>query len=82
MSDTCTSCHAPVLWCETTKGKRMPVDKAPDFVDGNVEVVDQGEGRPLLAVVHRQRPMAPRGTLHQSHFATCPHADQHRRRDR
>ena len=29
MSAQCGSCHAPVVWAITEKGKRMPVDAEP-----------------------------------------------------
>lgn len=27
---TCSSCHAPIVWCRTETGARMPVDVDPD----------------------------------------------------
>lgn len=26
----CRSCHAPILWCVTARGKKMPVDPPTD----------------------------------------------------
>lgn len=80
MSSSCGSCGAAVVWCETSKGKRMPVDAEP-YDGGNVEIVEVRGAAPL-AVVHGDTGMAtldgsPR---YRSHFATCPNADQHRRK--
>lgn len=78
---TCSSCHAPIVWAETTTGKRMPVDQKPDHVNGNVEIIAPDDpALPLQAIVHRQPPMLPKGSLHMSHFATCPFAAEHRKR--
>lgn len=73
----CKSCRRPIRWVVTRgNGRRMPVDWDP-HEDGNV-VVDP-DGR---ADVYRETPtaVAAGSTLHFSHFATCPNADQHRRR--
>lgn len=70
----CRSCHAPVVWVRTAAGKRMPLD--PDPVAGG-NVVVNGDvatvlppGTPMPVGVHR----------YQSHFATCPQASTHRRK--
>jgi hypothetical protein len=70
----CRSCEARVVWCETVAGKRMPVDELPSPM-GNVTIEPQGSGPPL-AVVHAG-PVAG-GRL--SHFASCPNANDHRKR--
>jgi hypothetical protein len=72
---TCRSCGARVFWCWTERGKRMPVDAAAD-PDGSLVVVMAG-GRPTAL---RYEPGAHgRPIRRTSHFATCPHADRHRR---
>lgn len=67
-------------------GRMMPVDAAPDPLNGNVEVMppapDTPPEVPLEAVVHRQPPMHATGTMHLSHFATCPYAGEFRKRRR
>lgn len=73
---TCRSCSAEIIWCETSNGKAMPVDFEPD-PNGNVELVQRTAHWPL-AIVHPQPPMVA-ADLHQSHFATCAHANAHRR---
>lgn len=73
----CRSCQAPIRWAATETGKRMPIDAEP-APDGNITVHRDDTGT-VLATVH---PVgadleAPRWT---SHFATCPAAGQHRKR--
>jgi hypothetical protein len=78
---TCSSCHAPIIWTVTTKGKPMPVNADPDPLNGNVEVSPPARGARLpTAHVHRQRPLNAEHPLHLPHFATCPYADQHRKK--
>lgn len=77
MSGACRSCGAPILWALTPKGLRMPLDVEP-HPEGNVLLVGDGECRPLTAaeVTSGAHPEQ----RHRAHFATCPHAAQHRRR--
>jgi len=73
MPDTgeCRSCHAPILWSMTPKGKRIPLD--PEPVDrGNIDIGEDGIARVALVETGKMR--------HVSHFTTCPDAPQHRRR--
>lgn len=65
----CRTCGAPVVWGVTAYGKRMPLDEL--LVRGGKWILTP-EGK-IIA-----RP----STLEfgrESHFATCPQADQHRR---
>jgi len=75
--DKCRSCGAPIKWVVTQKNRRMPVDLEP-VEGGNIELHPQGEFRPPLAVYHSIRP--PGIKYYISHFATCPKAEQHRRK--
>jgi hypothetical protein len=77
---TCGSCGAQITWAVTTNGKRMPVDTEPD-PNGNVVMHAPAPGQlPIAAVVPRRLgDPEPVFARHTSHFATCPHADQHRR---
>ena len=70
---TCRSCGAEIIFAETEKGHRMPID-AQAVLDGtgNVKLVQRGGT--LMAVVVN----VGQGT-HVSHFKTCPQAAQHRR---
>lgn len=81
VTPTCRSCGQPIQWATTTTGKRMPVDRRP-HPDGNVLLRPRTAGPGLEAVVlgPLERLAQERvHQLHQSHFATCPQADQHRR---
>jgi hypothetical protein len=72
---TCSSCGAEVAWTRTRTGKRMPLDPHPR-ADGNV-IVDVATDTAIVLAPGTPMPVGvPRFT---SHFATCPHADQHRR---
>lgn len=88
---TCRSCHAEIWWAVTAGGKRMPVDSEPT-PDGNVIVVGTDPGSTTEAVPQVRvlaGPAVSTGTLfdevdqprYTSHFATCPNADTHRKRD-
>jgi hypothetical protein len=59
----CRKCGAPIYWATTTTGKSTPLDARPVLGFRPVE------GRPGV--------VEPAKVL-QSHFATCPDADQHR----
>src|SRR5262245_16187809 len=66
---TCRSCGAPIEWAQLTTGKRMPFD--PPIV------VLQTEGNLIMGlrvIEHID------STITISHFATCPHAKEWRRR--
>jgi len=65
----CRSCGAPVEWAEIVSGKRMPFD--PPFI----VVRTQGN---LLAGERTVEEVD--STVTRSHFATCPDAQDWRRR--
>lgn len=79
---TCRSCGAPVLWTITVKGKRHPVDPDP-HPDGTIKLVAGVAGAApksyVMAGLDLVAMREGRTPLHRSHFATCPHAAQHRR---
>lgn len=74
----CRSCGAQIIWAVTTSGRRMPVDAAP-VPNGNVALCPHpSPGHAPTAHI-----VSPQAEAHQddrftSHFATCPHADEHR----
>lgn len=74
---SCQSCGAAVLWATTSSGRLMPVDAepVPSPGTGNVSIEWSAGGVVPVAQV-----VAPAPGLHKSHFATCPHADSHRRK--
>ena len=77
----CSSCGARVEWAKTDKGRRIPLDPAPNAA-GNLIIV--GNER-KLRVMHALRkdedppPIVPRYT---THFTTCPNAGEHRKPER
>jgi hypothetical protein len=73
VSQKCRSCGAAIQWAITEAGKKMPLDYVPD-PNGRVVFVDRERVRVLGA---EELTTAQRYT---SHFATCPHAGEHRRR--
>lgn len=75
MSDKCKSCGAPVIWCVTTTGGKMPVDAQP-AEGGNLEVKETPSGAACTNVKKDERAGKQ---LHKSHFVTCPSASQHRK---
>jgi hypothetical protein len=81
----CKSCGAPIRWAlhERTE-RRMPLDALAN-PDGNISVVawggKQGNGLslPIIGVnVPPDKAMTP--MHYTSHFATCPNADDHRKK--
>lgn len=81
----CSSCSAPILWAETARGKRMPIDPRPSDV-GNVLLIvgRDAEGKPrlvaeVLSLGRRQGARRAGKTLRLPHWKSCPDADRHRR---
>jgi hypothetical protein len=75
--EKCRSCGADIVWCQTGKGKAMPVDAEP-CADGNVAITaSQVPGQLPFANVLTP-PTLGLEALHKSHFATCPDADRWR----
>ncbi len=75
----CSSCGAEILWVKTEAGRSMPLDIAP-VANGNVSI-----GGDDVATYHSKAQLIEAAkdnllpTLYISHFATCPHAQQHRK---
>jgi hypothetical protein len=69
----CRSCEAPVIWAETTTGKKMPLDARPTAKGNLVFLAGVARG----ATDEDRRLKRP---LYTSHFATCPDAATFRRR--
>lgn len=79
MTAVCSTCGRAIEWATFAKsGKPVPLDVGR-FDNGNIEVVriDDAHSRVLVRLV----PLAERGErfLARTHFASCPHASQHRR---
>lgn len=76
----CSTCPATVIWAETEKGKRMPVDAKP-VANGNIYLVHRGPRKTPLAVHAKfDRIDGQKIPKYRAHFATCPNASKHRRR--
>jgi hypothetical protein len=71
--DVCRSCNAPVVWVQTVKGKRMPVDLEPVWA-GNLILRERMGQAPL---VFYTKPYAEIKRF-ISHFSTCPEAKRWR----
>jgi hypothetical protein len=83
VSEVCRSCKAPIRWAITAGGHLMPIDPVP-VPDGNLRLEQVAGGDvqvPRVRVVPPAwRTQADAGQLYRPHFASCPFADQHRRR--
>jgi len=67
----CITCGAPIRWCVTEAGRRMPINLQPDPERGNVIVTQAGVGKVLgLAEAIEARRLGVRVFL--PHFATPP----------
>lgn len=73
----CSTCDALIRWAVfSASGKRVPLDFEPS-PRGNLVVTGQrNDGTPLIAIAGAN----PGPMLYMNHFATCPQADQHRRK--
>lgn len=77
---TCRSCGAGIRWAVTaTSGALIPLDEHPTD-DGNLAVARQGNGDLIARVLKNGEHAGAHERRGTSHFATCPNADQHRRR--
>lgn len=84
----CKSCGAPIVWIKTQNGKNMPCDAdAVEYQEnykGKSTVVTE-DGRVLKATIIDRTGgglLSPviDGKGYIPHWATCPHAAQHKRR--
>jgi hypothetical protein len=78
--NVCRSCKAPNQWAVTARGVAIPLDVEPSS-RGTIRLESLSEGLQLRTIVV---PEAERdrwvGRLYLAHFATCPYAEEHRRR--
>lgn len=79
---TCTSCGAQIIFFKTEKGKRIPLDPAPN-ASGNVVLVKRiSDGKEIAKTLGPWSGEEYHALPHyKTHFATCPNAAEHRRRD-
>lgn len=80
---TCSSCKAPIRFLRSVNPphRLLPVDSSPPAdVQGNVRLLDaNGPMVDVLGPLEVAAAEADGETLYVSHFATCPHADAHRK---
>lgn len=86
-TEACRSCGARVIWSITEQAKAMPVDADPSQAGTlALEWRDRGSGlpggAPPLARVVKPELRFGRTDLRTSHFATCPHAGEWRKKRR
>jgi len=77
----CKKCGAPIVWLNTPKGRNMPADAGLRAYKENPEgknsvVNDWGE----VIRCDLQFDGVPTGMARIPHWATCPYADEFRRR--
>lgn len=77
-TSSCRSCEAEIIWVETEKGKKMPIDADPS-ADGRFELSSDGKSVHCHpAGVAAQLRVLGRD-LYSSHFETCPDSEGWRR---
>ena len=76
----CRSRHAPIVWIAMEgSGKANPIDPEP-VENGNIELFTGEDGRPMGRVVTDASDRLFTPPLHLSHWATCPDADEWRKK--
>jgi hypothetical protein len=77
-------CRADIIWAVTPGGRNMPVNAEPDPNGTVLVTLFPGAEVPVARVVDPNIPPLGGwgGTLHVSHFATCPAAEKWRTRRR
>lgn len=76
VEDHCQSCGAGVAWARTPKGEGLMVDLDPR-ADGNLELIVDHLRRRWASVTRRATSTTT--VRYVAHFASCPHAKEHRR---
>lgn len=71
----CKSCGKPVMWVKMDSGKPMPLDPTPTPLGNICAMLDRDTGE-HVGWYSRDVDKAQR---YKSHFATCPHAEKHRK---
>jgi hypothetical protein len=69
----CKSCDAEIIWCETSSGKKMPLDATPNPAAKPGFVVVKG-----IATIASEADVKLHRDVYSSHFATCHQANPHR----
>jgi len=81
MAATCKKCGAPIVWIQTQKGKWIPCDEGmleykKNHVGKDCVVSQDGD----VIRCDLQFEGEPDGMARVAHWATCPYADEFRRR--
>jgi len=64
-----------MLWVDTERGRKMPIDPEP-YTGDDPRGLFVLRGGTAIAAPPDAFPEEPH---YRSHFSTCPHADEHRR---
>ena len=80
----CTSCGAEIFFARTMRGRRLPLNAAPDPGRGE-HLMAGGTAVHLRASAPEERRYAEEAAARNqprylTHYATCPQAGQHRKR--
>lgn len=79
MATKCRSCGEEIIWIKMKSGKAMPCDVKPipyrESFSGGMKLVT-----PAGDVISGNYDGTSDNFAYISHFATCPNADQHRRK--
>lgn len=76
----CRSCGRPIHWAVSERwGTKMPIDVNP-VPDGNVQLIMGAAGALLARIASTPRNLPPGALRYTSHFATCEHAAQWKKR--
>lgn len=79
---TCRSCTAEIEWALTEAERRIPLDPGHDPA-GNLAELPPAPGIPLrVRAIAAGEIVDPGVRRRVSHFATCPQAASHRKKDR
>ncbi len=79
----CRSCGKPMLWLKNAKektGKSNPIDAEPNAEKGNMLVDLKNETYQVLTSEDLAKAKRGNMKLYSSHFATCPDANNFRRK--
>lgn len=78
--DTCRSCRAQIIWAETEKGRRMPLDAQP-VMGGNIFLQRRPHQEPLaIYKTAEERAQMQSSEFFVSHFVTCLQSQKWRKK--
>jgi hypothetical protein len=77
----CRSCRAPILWAQTERGRRIPLDPEPYTGDDSRGLFVIRHDDDCVWVLATTPDAFPGEPHYRSHFVTCPQAGAWRRKD-